>query len=123
MIIACILPATIVASINYLLDYFLRKKDWKKNTSSEKFGIILTILLSHPYVLSSLLGLLLGFDTYGPFTQIIVTLGFSIPIVNSICLLLSLILRKLEKSRLSNYILPFGIVYSGIIIGIALILG
>ena len=55
-----IVPTLLLAGAVLLIDFILRRRKWGENTKTEKTGLILTLLVSFPYIFCSIYGSLFG---------------------------------------------------------------
>ena len=119
-----IVPTLAFAGIVLLIDFATRRKTWSGNTKSEKTGIILTLLVSFPYIFCSIYGCLLGI--LGPrgtsslmiaLHEIVVLGGTGVVFVCLAAVIASLVLRKRGKAIASNWSLVAGLLYCAVITG------
>ena len=118
------IPTLAFAGIVFLIDFIMRRKKWSENTKTEQIGLILTLLVSFPYMFSSAYGLLFGIvgpQGTSPFMltlyEIVVLGGKGIVFVCLAATVASLILRKCGKATASNWSLVIGLLYCAVITG------
>lgn len=121
-----IVPTLIFAGVVLLIDFIMRRKKWGKNTKSEKIGIIMTLVMSFPYIFCSIYGALFGI--VGPqgtsslvniLHEIVVWGGKGVMFVCLAAMIVSLVLRKLGKAVASNWSLLIGFFYCAVITGVS----
>ena len=121
-----IVPTLIFAGVVLLIDFIMRRKKWGKNTKFEKIGLILTLVMSFPYIFCSIYGALFGI--VGPrgtsslmlaLYEIVVLGGKGIVFVCLATTIASLVLRRLGKAAASNRMLLIGLLYCAVITGVS----
>ena len=119
-----IVPTLIFAGVVLLIDFIARKKKWNENTKSEKIGLILTLLVSFPYIFCSIYGSLFGIvGAQGASSlmialhEIVVLGGKGIVFVCLAATFASLVLRRRGKAAASNRALLIGLLYCAVITG------
>ena len=120
------IPTLAFAGIILLVDFIARRKKWGENTKTEKIGLILTLLVSFPYIFCSIYGVL--FDIVGAkgtsalmitLYEIVVLGGKGIVFVCLAATIASLVLRRLGKAAASNWSLVIGLLYCAVITGMS----
>ena len=120
------IPTLAFAGIILLVDFIARRKKWDENTKTEKIGLILTLLVSFPYIFCSIYGVL--FDIVGAkgtsalmiaLYEIVVLGGKGIVFVCLAATVASLVLRRLGKAAASNWSLVIGLLYCAVITGMS----
>lgn len=121
-----IVPTLFFAGVVLLIDFIVRRKKWHENTKTEKTGLVLTLLVSFPYIFCSIYGSLFGIG--GPqgasslmiaLHEIVVLGGQSIFWVCLAATIASLVLRRREKAAASNWSLMIGFLYCAVITGVS----
>ena len=121
-----IAPTLAFAGAVLLADFIMRRKKWNANTKTEKRGLVLTVLVSFPYIFCSIYGCLFGI--LGPrgstalmiaFHKIVVLGGMGIVFVCFAATIASLVLRRLGKAGASNRVLVIGFLYCAVITGVS----
>lgn len=119
-----IVPTLFFAGIVLLIDFIARRKKWHENTKTEKTGLVLTLLVSFPYIFCSIYGSLFGI--VGPqgasslmiaLHEIVVLGGKGIVFVCLAATIASLILRRRGKTAASNWSLLSGLLYCAVTTG------
>ena len=117
MLIWCV-PTLFFAGIVFLLDFIVRRKKWNENSKEEKKGLLLTLLVSFPYIFCSIYGWLLGIvgpRGSSPFMVLLheaaLAAGTGTVFVCIAATLASLILRKRGNAVASNRALLMGLFY------------
>ena len=122
-----LIPTLFFAGVVFLVDFILRRKKWCENTKIEKLGLVLTLLVSFPYIFCSIYGTL--FDIVGPqgtsafmttLHEIVALGGKGIVFVSLAATIMSLALRKCRKAAASNWSLLIGFLYCAVITGASL---
>lgn len=120
------IPTLALAGLILLIDFIVRRKKWDENTKTEKIGLILTLLVSFPYIFCSIYGVL--FDIVGAkgtsalmitLYEIVVLGGKGIVFVCLAATIASLVLRRLGKAAASNWSLVIGFLYCAVITGVS----
>ena len=111
-------PCLFFTGIVYLIDFLLRRKKWADNTQSEKNGLILTFLMSFPYLICSAYGIFMGIvgpshdgELMRKLYEILLVVGGATFAVCLLATISSLVLRKLGKSVAANWSLLIGLFY------------
>lgn len=121
-----IVPTLIFAGTVLLIDFIARRKKWHENTKTEKIGLILTLVVSFPYIFCSIYGSLFGI--VGPqgtsslmiaLHEVVVLGGKGIVFVCLAGTIAFLVLRKLGKAVASNWSLLIGLLYCAVITGVS----
>ena len=121
-----IVPTLFFAGVILLIDFIARRKKWHENTKSEKTGLVLTLLVSFPYVFCSIYGSLIGI--VGPqgesslmiaLHEIVVLGGVGIVFVCFAATVASLVFRGRGKAAASNWSLLIGLLYCAVITGMS----
>ena len=117
-------PTLIFAGVVLLFDFILRRKKWNENTKTEKIGLILTLLVSFPYIFCSIYGSLFGIvGAQGTSSlmialhEIVVLGGKGVVFVCLAAAIASLVLRRLGRAVESNWSLVIGLLYCAVITG------
>ena len=123
MLIWCA-PTLCLAAVVLLIDFVLRRKKWSENTKSEKNGLILTLVVSFPYIFCSIYGRLMGLvDPRGKgaltdlIFEVLLVAGKGTIFVCLAALVASLVLRRQGKAVASNRVLLGGLLYCAVLIG------
>ena len=121
-----IVPTLFFAGIVLLIDFIARRKKWHENSKTEKIGLILTLLVSFPYIFCSIYGALFGIVGPRGSTSLMIALheiavlgGTGIAWVCLAATIASLILRKRGKAAASNLALLIGLLYCAVITGVS----
>ena len=121
-----IVPTLFFAGIVLLIDFITRRKKWHENSKTEKIGLILTLLVSFPYIFCSAYGSLFGIvgpqgasSLMATLHEIVVLGGQGIVFVCLAATIASLVLRKMGKALASNWSLMIGLLYCAVITGVS----
>ena len=111
-------PCLLFTGIVYAIDFLLRRKKWTDNTQSEKNGLILTLLVSFPYLICSAYGFFMGIvgpardgELMRKLYEILLVVGGATFAVCLFATIASLVLRKMGKSVAANWSLLIGFFY------------
>ena len=117
-------PCLFFTGIVLLIDFIVRRKKWSENAKSEKTGLVLTLLVSFPYVFCSVYGVffgILGPRSDSPFMKalynIVLIGGTGTVFVCIIATIASLVLRKLGNAAAANRSLLLGLLYCAVMTG------
>ena len=121
-----IVPTLIFAGVVLLIDFIARRKKWRENTKTEKIGLVLTLLVSFPYIFCSIYGSLFGIvgpqgtsSLMNALHEIVVLGGKGIGVICLAAAIVSLVLRKRDKATASNWSLLIGLLYCAVITGVS----
>ena len=121
-----IVPTLFFAGVVLLVDFIARRKKWHENSKTEKNGLILTLLVSFPYIFCSIYGALFGILGPRGTTSLMITLheivvlgGQGIVFVCLAATIASLVFRKMGKALASNWSLMIGLFYCAVITGVS----
>ncbi len=121
-----VVPTLLFAGTVLLIDFIVRRKKWQENTKNEKIGLVLTLLVSFPYIFCSIYGALIDIVGAQGTSSLMITLHEIVVLggkgVVFICLaatIASLILRKCGKAAASNWSLLIGFLYCAVITGVS----
>ena len=122
-------PTLCLAAVVLLIDYIVRRKKWSENTKSEKTGLILTLVVSFPYIFCSIYGRLMGIvgpRGKGPVTEflheVLLAAGQGAIFVCIAALVASLVLRRQGKAVASNRALLAGLLYCAVMTGASFVI-
>lgn len=108
----------VMAGIVFGLDYLLRRKKWNDNTKQEKISLLINMFSVGPYIFLSALGMLLGIvsgDAETAFGEALIdatlVMGGVYFIVAIVAVIMSFILRKIEKIKASIWINVIALLY------------
>ena len=108
----------VTAGTVFGLDYLFRRKKWKNNSREEKISLIVNMFSVGPYIFLSVLGMLWGIVAYSPetaFGEILydatLMLGGIYFIVAIAAVILSFVLRKINKARASIWVNVIALLY------------
>lgn len=117
-------PTLFFAGTVLLIDFIARRKRWSENTKSEKTGLVLTLLVSFPYIFCSIYGCLFGIVGARSNTplmkalyQMVVIGGMGTVFVCLMATIAALVLRKQGRSGAANRALVFGLLYCAVFTG------
>ena len=121
-------PALVFTGIVCLIDFILRRKKWNENTKSEKNSLILTLVVSAPYLICSAYGMFLGIVGPGgssPFRlalyEVVLFAGMATWIVCLLATVASIVLRKMGRIKACNRSLVIGLVYCAVMFAVSLL--
>ena len=113
----------ITAGIVFGIDYLLRRKKWKDNSKEEKTSLLVNMFSVGPYAFLSVLGLLLGIAAGSPETafgemlyEATRTMASVYFIIATAAVILSFILRKIGKTKLSIWVNIIAVLYIVIVL-------
>lgn len=119
-----------MAGIVFVVDYLLRRKNWKDNSKEEQISLLVNMFSVGPYTFLSALGLLWGIVNDYPESSFGVLLyestlfmGAYYFIIAFIAVIASLILRKLGITKVSILINIVALVYIIIVLFVNSIVG
>ena len=115
----------ITAGIVFGLDYLFRRKKWKDNSKAEKISLIVNMLSVAPYIFLSLLGMFWGIVPGTPQTafgsvlyEATLWLSGIYPIIAVIAVILSFVLRKINKARASIWANVIAFLYIAVMLAV-----
>ena len=113
-----IIIALATAGAVFGLDYFFRRKKWKDNSKQEKISLLVNMFSVCPYIFLSVLGLLWGIASGSPETafgmmlfEATLIMGATYYIVAAAAVILTFLLRKKGKTKVSIWINIIAMVY------------
>ena len=108
----------IMAAIMFGLDFLIRRKKWKDNSKEEKISLLVNMFSVGPYMFLSALSLLWGIASDSPETVLgekiydaTLTMGATYFIFAAAAVVLSLVFRKIGKTKTSIWINIIAFVY------------
>ena len=120
-----IIITLIMAGIVFGIDYLLRRKKWKDNTTVEKISLIINMLSVAPYIFLSALGMLWGITGSGAETAFgkvlydaTLMLGGIYFIVAIAAVILSFVFRKIGKIKASIWINVIAFAYIAVVLSV-----
>ena len=120
----------ITAGIVFGIDYLLRRKKWKDNSKEEKTSLLVNMFSVGPYAFLSALGLLLGIAAGSPETafgemlyEATLTMASVYFIIAAAAVILSFILRKIGKTKLSIWVNIIALAYIVIVLAVNALAG
>ena len=120
-----IIITLIMAGIVFGIDYLLRRKKWKDNSNIELFSLLVNMFSVGPYCFLSMLGMLWGLVDYRPesdFGSLIyeatLSMGGTYFIVAFGVIIMTFILRKIGKDKISIVINVIALVYIVLVLAI-----
>ena len=120
----------VMAGIVFGLDYLFRRKKWNDNTKQEKISLLINMFSVGPYIFLSALGMLWGIvsgsaetafgETLNDATLVIAGVYFIVAIV---AVIMSFILRKTGKIKVSIWINVIALLYIVAVFGVNYLAG
>ena len=106
-----IIITLVMACIVFGIDYLLRRKKWRENSKDEKNSLLVNMFSCGPYAFLSVLGAFWGIVSYSPKTAFgdilynaTLIMGEFYFIVAIAAVIVSLLLRKKGKTKLSIWV-------------------
>ena len=120
----------VMAGVVFGLDYLIRRKKWRDNSTGEKISLILNMLSAGPYVFLSILGMLWGIVPGSPETALGETLYDTTLMMGSIyfivaiaAVILSFVLRKIGKVKASIWTNVIALAYIAAVLTVNYLVG
>lgn len=120
-----IIITLIMAGVVYGIDYLIRRKKWKDNSDIELFSLVVNMFSVGPYCFLSVIGMFWGLVDYSPesnFGQIIydvtLNMGATYFIVAFVTIVMTFILRKIGKNKISIWMNGIALAYIVLVLGI-----
>ena len=120
-----IIITLIMAGVVFGIDYLLRRKKWKDNSNVELFSLLVNMFSVGPYGFLSMLGMFWGLVDYYPesnFGQLIyeatLRMAGTYFIIAFIVIIMTFILRKIGKNKISIVINVIALVYIVLVLAI-----
>lgn len=120
-----IIITLIMAGIVFGIDYLLRRKKWKDNSNIELFSLLVNMFSVGPYCFLSVLGMFWGLVDYRPESDLgsliyeaTLRMGGTYFIVAFGVIIMTFILRKIGKDKISIVINIIALVYIVLVLAI-----